>query len=205
MKTLEKAVRTAVIQGKNWRQELFTILRQYRATPHSTTAKSPSELLNGRRLKSTLPRIQYDQASPEVRQTDGKRKEKMKEYADKYSHAKSKDLDVGDKVLIKQPKKVKMSTPFKPELLEIKDKKGSMITAQTGEYTVTRNASFFKKLPSKLPVPSDEEEHSTPLTEAAETVEPVTAAEPVGSSEPPALRRSARTRRMPEYFKDYVT
>ena len=58
----------------------------------------------------------------------------MKEYADKYSHANSTDLDVGDKVLIKQPKKDKMSTPFKPEPLEIKDKKGSMITAQTGEY-----------------------------------------------------------------------
>ena len=29
MKTLEKAVRTAVIQGKNWRQELFTFPRQY--------------------------------------------------------------------------------------------------------------------------------------------------------------------------------
>ena len=72
----------------------------------------------------------------------------MKEYADKCSHATSTDLDVGDKVLIKQPKKDKMSTPSKPEPLEIKDKKGSMITAQTGEYTVTRNASFFKKLPS---------------------------------------------------------
>ena len=48
MKTLEKAVRTAIIQGKNWRQELFTFLRQYRATPHSTMGKSPSELLNGR-------------------------------------------------------------------------------------------------------------------------------------------------------------
>ena len=28
MKTLEKAIRTAVIQGKNWKQELFTFLRQ---------------------------------------------------------------------------------------------------------------------------------------------------------------------------------
>ena len=33
MKTLKKAVRTAVIQGKNWRQELFTFLRQCTATP----------------------------------------------------------------------------------------------------------------------------------------------------------------------------
>ena len=53
----------------------------------------------------------------------------MKEYADKCSHAKNTDLNVGDKVLIKQPKKDKMSTPFKPEPLEIKDKKASMIIA----------------------------------------------------------------------------
>ena len=182
MKTLEKAVRTAVIQGKNWRQELFTFLRQYRATPHSTTGKSPSELLNGRRLKSTLPRVQYDQASPEIRQTDAKSKEKMKEYADKRSHAKSTDLKIGDKVLIKQPKKDKMSTPFKPKPLEIKDKKGNMITAQNEEHTVTRNASFFKKLPFNIPVllvPSDDEDQTTPLTETAEAVEPVTQAGPV--------------------------
>ena len=119
MKTLEKAIRTAVIQGKNWKQELFTFLRQYRATPHSTTGKSPSELLNGRKLKSTLPRVQYDEASPEIRQADATRKEKMKEYADKCSNAKSTDLSVGDKVLIKQPKQNKMSTPFKPEPLQI--------------------------------------------------------------------------------------
>ena len=42
----------------------------------------------------------------------------MKEYADKRSHAKSTDLNIGDKVLIKQPKKDKMSTPFKPVPLE---------------------------------------------------------------------------------------
>ena len=87
---------------------MFTFLRQYRATPHSTTGKSPSELLNGRRLKFTLPRAQYDQASAEIRQTDAKSKEKMKEYADKRSHKKSTDLNVGDKVLIKQPRKDKI-------------------------------------------------------------------------------------------------
>ena len=152
MRTLEKEIRTAVIEGKNWRQELFTFLRQYRATPHSTTGKSPSELLNGRKLKSTLPQIQHDLAPQEVRQTDAKRKTEMKEYADRCSHAKNTDLSVGDKVLLKQPKQNKMSTPFKPEPLEIKDKKGSMITAQNAERTVTRNASFFKKLPSSVPV-----------------------------------------------------
>ena len=89
----------------------------------------------------------------------------MKEYADKCSNAKSTDLRVGDKVLMKQSKQKKMSTPFKPEPLQITHKKGSMITAQNGERTVTRNSSFFKKLPSNIPVhpvPSDVEEQLIP-------------------------------------------
>ena len=222
MKTLEKAIRTAVVQGKNWKQELFTFLRQYRATPHSTTGKSPSELLNGRKLKSTLPLVQFDQAFPEIRRADAKRKEKMKEYADKCNHAKNTDLDDGDKVLITQPKQNKMSTPFKPEPFEITDKKGSMITAQNAEHTVTRNASFFKNLPSNIPV-HPEEEQFTPFIDAAEAVEPTETVEspknapiaPSGNAsvEPPTvipvelppLRRSARARRVPDHFRDYVT
>ena len=90
-----------------------------------------------------------------------------------------------------------------------------MITDQNGERTVTRNSSFFKKLPSNTPVhpvPSDEEEQCTPYTETPEAVEPVEqpALAPV---EPPALapvespapRRSVRARRVPEHLKDYIT
>ena len=90
-----------------------------------------------------------------------------------------------------------------------------MITTQNGERTVTRTSSFFKRLPSNTPVhpvPSDEEEQSTPYIETPETVEPVESPtiEPV---EPPALapvespapRRSVRARRVPEHLKDYIT
>ncbi|XP_078382846.1 uncharacterized protein LOC144665488 [Oculina patagonica] len=92
-----------------------------------------------------------------------------------------------------------MSTPFKPEPFAIKDKERSMISAQNAAHTVTRNASFFKKLPSNIPVypvPNDVEEKSTSNIEAAEVVELV---------EPPALHRPARARLVPERFKDYVT
>ena len=98
MSTPEKAIRTAVIEGKNCRQELFTFLRHYRTIPHSTTGTSPSELLIGRKLKSTLPQIRHDQAPAEVRQTDAKKKTEMKEYADSCSRAKNTDLSVADKV-----------------------------------------------------------------------------------------------------------
>ena len=103
-----------------------------------------------------------------------------------------------------------MSTPFKPEPLEIKDKKGNIVTAQNAERTVTRNASFFKKLPSSVPVqliPSDEEQF-TPSIEAAEAADVAEGnheADEAVEDEPeapPALRRSERTRRVPGHFKD---
>ena len=89
-----------------------------------------------------------------------------------------------------------------------------MVTAQNAERTVTINALFFKKLPSNVPVqliPSDGEEQPTPSIETAETAD---AAEGYHETDeavedepeaPPALRRSERTRRVSEHFKDYVT
>jgi hypothetical protein len=58
MRTIEKAIRTAHIEKKNWKQALYQFLRQYRATPHTTTNVSPSEVLNNRKLKMPLPSIQ---------------------------------------------------------------------------------------------------------------------------------------------------
>ena len=55
VQTLEKNIRIAHIEGKNWKQELYKFLRQYRATPHSTTRVSRYEALNSRKLKTRLP------------------------------------------------------------------------------------------------------------------------------------------------------
>ena len=37
VQTLKKNIRIARIEGKSWKQELYKFLRQYHATPHSTT------------------------------------------------------------------------------------------------------------------------------------------------------------------------
>ena len=60
LKTLGKAIRAAFIDQRNWKQELYTFLRQYRATPHSSTGVSPSELLNGRQMKIMLPELRQE-------------------------------------------------------------------------------------------------------------------------------------------------
>lgn len=57
VKTLEKNIRIAHIERKNWKQELFRFLRQYRATSHCTTNVSPCEALNNRKLKTLLPKL----------------------------------------------------------------------------------------------------------------------------------------------------
>ena len=60
-------------------------------------------------------------------------------------------------VLVKQEKKNKLSIPFNPEPMTIKNKKGNMITAaaEKKEITCTCISSFFKKI-GKLVLCDDE-------------------------------------------------
>ena len=57
MRTVEKTVRAVQIENKCWKQEIFKFLRNYRATPHCTTGKSPFEMLFGRPMKIKIPTI----------------------------------------------------------------------------------------------------------------------------------------------------
>lgn len=57
MKPLEKSIRTAVAENKNWKRAIFKFLMNYRATPHSTTGKSPSQLLFNRQICTKLPEV----------------------------------------------------------------------------------------------------------------------------------------------------
>ena len=97
VQTLEKSIKIAHLKGKNWKQELYKFLRQYRATPHSTTSVSPSEVLHNRKLKTTIPELPFTQcnqqqgmpqaSSASVAQRDAMQKQKMKIYADLKAHA----------------------------------------------------------------------------------------------------------------------
>ena len=54
-KVLLKHVQTSLVEGKDWKTSLPTLLRNYRATPHRTTGETPSQLLMQRELKTKLP------------------------------------------------------------------------------------------------------------------------------------------------------
>jgi transposase InsO family protein len=81
MKTIEKAIRAATVEFRNWKQAMYTFLRQYRATPHSTISVSPSEALNNRKLKTHLPdppsTLSKSEKDEEIRSRDEKNKSTM--------------------------------------------------------------------------------------------------------------------------------
>ena len=142
MKTLGKAIRSAFIEQRNWKQELYTFLCQYRATPHSSTGVSPSQLLNGRQMTVLLPQVyEKNPQRREVENRDAREKSKMKKNADE---RRDSQLCVGDTVLVRQTRKNKLSAAFDPRPLKVSAKKGNMVTASRGNYSITRNVSHFK-------------------------------------------------------------
>ena len=218
MRVLKKIMQSAHVEGKNWKQELYRAMLNYRATPHATTGISPAEALFGRKIRTRLPEpeVTVPNIDAELRHNDFERKTKMKLYADNKRHTRVSDLQVGDSVLVRQPKENKLTTPFNPQPLEVIQKKGSMITAGNSRRSITRNSSFFKRIPTpdqELSVETpelelDEFDDSTPtadtldLTEESEAVPEVV---PVTRATPPAATRSStRVRQAPVRHKDYV-
>ena len=112
-----KAVRTAIVEWKNWQQELHRFLRQYKASPHPSTKYSPYRLMFGREPRTTLPQ-QKDghvktQTEVKAAQKYARAKSRMKHYADQRNRAATKDIKVGDTVLLRRDtKRDKTTAPF---------------------------------------------------------------------------------------------
>ena len=156
MRTLNKAVRIAKLEKGSWKQEIYKFLRHYRATPHSTTGKSPSEMLNARKLRTELPsrvrkkKVRFKDQVELAERRDERLKSYIKELADDRKNAKPSTISIGDDVLVKQDKTNKLSTPFDSSPYKVINKKGSMVTAGRSDKTITRNASHFKKISKQL-------------------------------------------------------
>ena len=114
---LKKHVQTSRAEGKDWRQTMSTMLRNYRTTPHRMNGHTPAMLLLQRELRTKLPSLKTEHApnDAKVRTTDAKAKQKAKEYADRRRNATARNLNVGDWVLVKQKHWNKYSTTFHPD------------------------------------------------------------------------------------------
>ena len=148
MRTIGKVIRIAPMQGIPWKQQMNIFLREYRATPHCTTGRSPAELMFQRRLNTKIPSAYSTviSADKEVRKRDTEAKAKMKIRSDERRHAVPSHIKPGDNVLCRQVRQNKLTTPYSKEPLTVTNVKGSMVTAEQNGYNITRNSSFFKKI-----------------------------------------------------------
>ncbi|XP_056132034.1 uncharacterized protein K02A2.6-like [Lampris incognitus] len=150
MRTLEKTIRAAHVEGRQWKQTLYAFLHNYRATPHCSTRMAPADVLFGRPLRIKLPESplpSQSQADAKLRQADAVAKNRMKHNADRMRHAAPLAVKVGDRVLCHQKRKGKLCPAYNPRPYRIIAIKGSMVTAKHDDHVITRNSSHFKILP----------------------------------------------------------
>ena len=103
-----------------------------------------------------------------------------KEYYDKHCRATESDIKEGDKVICLQPKRIKLTLKFSPELYTAVSRKDITIIAGNGRKSIKRNISHFKKIKQDIESKDEWEER------------------PVGQgnvrNDEKTLRRSARNR-----------
>ncbi|CAB3987364.1 PREDICTED: uncharacterized protein K02A2.6-like [Paramuricea clavata] len=118
MKPIGKLLKTAEIEGKNWKQELQRTHKKKVINRH-------------KRAKQNLEQ----------------KKEENKEYYDR-NKKKTKEAGIkkGDFVICKQKRNNKLTSKFDPEHYTVEQRKYNTIIAKRDGKTVTRNVSHFKKV-----------------------------------------------------------
>ena len=164
MKPLGKVIKTSMLEGKNWRQELQRFLLNYRSTPHATTKIYPCELLFNRKVQGSLPELSTQNVvnkHQKAKENIDKKKISNKQYYDAKKNTKTSKIKEGDIVICKQKPNNKLSPRFNPERFTIVERKGATATARNGRRTITRNVTHFKVVKPVNEQSSDEEKSTT--------------------------------------------
>lgn len=116
---------------------------------------SAAELLFRRKVRTKLPEFREDRVASEVQEREGEMRAKAKLYADKKRHTEYLNLVPGDRVLLKQEKQNKLSTPFAPEPYDVVRRNGSSIIIKSPEgVQLKRNTAHLKMFEESPLVPS---------------------------------------------------
>ena len=171
-----KSMRAAHAEGKNWREELNKFLLGYRSTPHSTTRKSPAELLFRRKLTTKMPELvnveeeEVEVSDQAVRDRDTQRNQFNKDYVDKRFHARDGDVKEGDTVLLEKKKENKLSPCYEKEPYQVMSRYGDQVVLQSPQgIQYKRNLQHIKSF--NMPDPKVKEQE-TPLQDAEPQTEP---------------------------------
>lgn len=126
-----KRNRIAQAEGVDWKKEFRRYVTKYRSIDHTTTGKSPAELLFNKNMRGKLPELRVDcRVDLETRDINTEVRAKIKAYADKAANAKPSDITVGDRVLVRQRRKDKFSTPFNPTPYRVVIKTANCVTVE---------------------------------------------------------------------------
>ena len=187
-----KILRTANVEHKSWEQDLYKFLRNYRATSHTTTEKSPAEtMFPNRAFKTRIPGFidsKGEVKDEHIHKKNAQEKEKINYFADKRNNAKPCNISIGDKENKTLP--YYDPNPYIVYSNMIVAKNGNMIVARRDGHAVTRNSSFFKKVSKNMMNDSysDYEEQKNDINEPESNI---------------ILRCLTRIRNMPKRYKDY--
>ena len=144
-RTLMKSVQIAHIEEKEWRQELQTFLPAYRSTPQITSGATPFYLMFGKEMRSKLADLRKEApiTNEEVRDRYWSRKLLQKEYVGAKRSAVASEVEIGEKVLLRNSRTNKLSPNYDPNSCEAVDRKGREVTVRsTVGAEIKRNVSF---------------------------------------------------------------
>lgn len=228
-RSLLKAMRVAHAEKRNWRTELNKFLLAYRSTAHTTTGKSPAELLFGRNLSTKLPDIGErgeidDPREQQVKDHDAERKQSAADYADKRYQSTERQLETGDLVLLEKKKEDKLSPSYESEPYKVTARYGDQVhieSPQGVEYK--RNIKHLKQFHQ----PTWDQTPDMLIAVQHQPPEPTCTEDQLGVQTPTTMipgqemsteigqgqskekevvapRRSSRITKVPERFQDFI-
>ena len=203
MRTLNKVIQTATVENTPIRRAVVDFLRNHRATPHTTTGKPPAEMMFGRNIRVQLPeQPQGACGDSAIRQRDAAIKWKAKDTTDAQSKF-PPVIRIGDCVLVKQRQHRKSAPRYDPEPYTVIHHKGTLLTAKRRGQEITRNISFFKRIPPRthqnIPIGGNNDDDDVFI--------PAPQQQAGGNDTPevPGLRRNPeRVRHPPRYLQDFA-
>ena len=101
MQIEKRVVKTANMERKNWKQEMYKFLHIYQATLHITTGP-PASALFSRSMRIKLPHITTSEVCPEKEQQDWHKQHQMKVYANSKAFVTPSTLEVEDSVVVQR-------------------------------------------------------------------------------------------------------
>ena len=184
-------------------QELNKFLLAYRSTPHSTTGKSPAELLFRRVLNTKMPELsglddeEADISDQGTRDRDTQKKQANEDYVEKKFNVKERDVREGDLVLLEQKRQNKLSSSYEKEPYEVMTRYGDQVVLRSSNGEYRRNMQHIRpfnspdheRAASQSELGSASATASASATQVMAPVTPITPLTPITAPAPAEIPR----------------